>query len=76
LPRRDGSVPVGAGVVRTLTPPKDNLEKRNCHNRRSALMEQRFPGPLKLHPLPRPLVNEMLVVNPMTRTIVDMFPES
>jgi hypothetical protein len=29
-----------------------------------------------LHPLPRPLVNEMLVVNPMTRTIVDMFPES
>jgi hypothetical protein len=39
-------------------------------------MEQRVPEPLKLHPLPRPLVNEMLVVNPMTRTIVDMFPES
>jgi hypothetical protein len=39
-------------------------------------MEQHVPGPLKLHPLPQPLVNEMLVVNPMTRMIVDMFPES
>jgi hypothetical protein len=36
-------------------------------------MEQHVPGPLKLHLLPRPLVNEMLVVNPMTRTIVDIF---
>jgi hypothetical protein len=31
---------------------------------------------VELHPFPRPLVNEVLVVNPMTRTIVDMIPES
>jgi hypothetical protein len=46
---------------------------------------------LKLHPLPQPLIYEMqplkrytylkfkhqvLIVNPMTRKIVDMFPES
>jgi len=51
----------------------------------------KVPGAVKLHPLPRPLVNEMeplkrytyvkfkhqvLLVNPMTRKIVDMFPES
>jgi hypothetical protein len=51
----------------------------------------KVPGVVKLHPLPRPLVNEMqplkrytyvkfkhqvLLVNPMTRKIVDMFPES
>jgi hypothetical protein len=50
----------------------------------------KVPGALKLHPLPRPLVYEIqplerytyvkfrhqvLVVNPMTREIVDMFPE-
>jgi hypothetical protein len=49
------------------------------------------PGALKLHPLPQPLIYEMqplkrytylkfkhqvLIVNPMTRKIVDMFPES
>jgi hypothetical protein len=51
----------------------------------------KVPGAVKLHPLPRPLVNQMqplkrytyvkfkqqvLLVNPMTRKIVDMFPES
>ena len=51
----------------------------------------KVPGAVKLQPLPRPLVNEMqplkrytyvkfkhqvLLVNPMTRKIVDMFPES
>src|SRR5262249_7170713 len=51
----------------------------------------KVPGGVKLHPLPRPLMNEMqplrrygyikfknqvLIVNPMTRTIVDMFPET
>jgi hypothetical protein len=51
----------------------------------------KVPGGLKLHPLPRPLMNEtqplrrygyikfknqVLIVNPMTRTIVDMFPET
>jgi hypothetical protein len=49
------------------------------------------PNPLKLHPLPRPLSYEIpllkhytyikfkhqvLIVNPITRKIVDMFPES
>lgn len=49
------------------------------------------PAALRLHPLPRPLVYQMpalkrytyvkfkhqvLIVNPMTRTIVDMFSES
>jgi hypothetical protein len=49
------------------------------------------PAALRLHPLPRPLVYQMpalkrytymkfkhqvLIVNPMTRTIVDTFPES
>jgi hypothetical protein len=51
----------------------------------------KVPGAVKLHPLPRPLVNEMkplkrytyvkfkhqvLLVNRMTRKIVDMFPAS
>src|SRR5262249_22916990 len=51
----------------------------------------KVPSAVKLHPLPRPLVNEIeplkrytyikfknqvLLVNPMTRKIVDMFPES
>jgi hypothetical protein len=51
----------------------------------------KVPGALKLHPLPRPLIYEMqalkrytylkfkhqvLIVNPMTRKIVEMFPES
>ena len=51
----------------------------------------KVPNVLKLHPLPQPLVDEMqplrryayvkfkhqvLIVNPMTRQIVDMFPES
>ena len=51
----------------------------------------KVPGALKLHPLPRPLVHEIqplnpytyvkfkhqvLIVNPMTRTIVGMFPET
>jgi len=51
----------------------------------------KVPGALKLHPLPQPLIYEMLplkrytylkfkhqvlIVNPMTRKIVDMFPES
>jgi hypothetical protein len=50
----------------------------------------KVPGALKLHPLPRPLVYEIqplerytyvkfkhqvLIVNPMSREIVDMFPE-
>jgi hypothetical protein len=52
---------------------------------------QASPSDLKLHPLPQPLIYEMLplkrytylkfkhqvlIVNPMTRKIVDMFPES
>jgi hypothetical protein len=51
----------------------------------------KVPGALKLHPLPRPLTYQMqplkrytyikfkhqvLIVNPMTRKIVDMFSES
>lgn len=51
----------------------------------------KVPGALKLHPLPGPLVYEMpslkrymyvkvkhevLIVNPMTRKIVDLFPET
>lgn len=51
----------------------------------------KVPSAVKLHPLPRPLTYEMqplkrytyvkfkhqvLIVNPMTREIVDMFPES
>ena len=51
----------------------------------------KVPNALKLHPLPRPLIYQMqplkrytyikfkhpvLIVNPMTREIVDMFPES
>jgi hypothetical protein len=51
----------------------------------------RVPSALKLHPLPRPLTYQMqplkrytyikfkhhvLIVNPMTRKIVDMFSES
>jgi hypothetical protein len=51
----------------------------------------KVPGALKLHPLPQPLIYEtlplkrytylkfkhqVLIVNPMTRKIVDMFPES
>jgi len=51
----------------------------------------KVPNALKLHPLPPPLIYQMqplkryayikfkhqvLIVNPMTRKIVDMFPES
>jgi len=51
----------------------------------------KVPNALKLHPLPRPLIYQMqplkrytyikfkhqvLIVNPITRQIVDMFPES
>jgi hypothetical protein len=51
----------------------------------------KVPSALKLHPLPRPLIyqvqplkrytyvkfkHQVLIVNPMTRQIVDMFSES
>jgi hypothetical protein len=51
----------------------------------------KLPNALKIHPLPRPLIyriqplkrytyikfkHQVLIVNPMTRKIVDMFPES
>ncbi len=42
----------------------------------------KLPKGLGLHPLPQPLVakikfkDQVLIVNPMTRLIVDMFPQS